>query len=370
VSLVQIPFHASIIAHERMQFFAYMSIVDVLLKLGIVFLLPLFGFDKLKFYAVLMLAVGAIGFVCYQIYCHKNFENIRFRPVLQWSKFRPFLAFSTWSLFASFANLMAIQGVNLVVNLFYGVTVNAAMAIADRVNNAVFSFVWNFQIASQPMLVKSYAAGDIDFFERLLARTAKFSFLLCFVLVAPLILNMDFILHLWLKEPPPSTALFCKWTLVNFLVVGLITSFGFGIETTGNIKRISILNSLVTCSTILFTYLFFRLGFQPIVALYVILAVRLVVLGNNLYFTRRQLGISFGQIFRRVFLRIFVVVGISVPPAFIIASHTYGWLQLLLSCVTFVCVFIPATWFVGLEESERTAVKTIVRQKLLFFKQL
>jgi len=367
VSVLSVPYNSMIIANERMKFYAYISISDIILKLLIVFLLPIFNFDKLKFFSFLIFLTGLVNILCLKIYCDINFK-VKFSFVKDKLLFVNLLGFSGWSFISSVVNYSAIYGIGFVVNIFHGVIVNAAIAIADRVNNAIYSFVGNFQVAYQPMLVKSYVAGDKNLFESLFLRGIKMSFFLYFIFAIPFILNMEFILNIWLKNPPEQATIFCQWMLINFLVVSLITPMGIAIIATGNIKNSSIVNSIITSSTIIFSYIFLKLGFVPVVVLIILFAVRFTCLFTYIYFIHSQIKLSFFWFWKQVFSKIFAISLISVTLPLIISFYLAEWQALLATAISFLLTFLPSLWFIGLSSEERHALQKIIGEKKPHYK--
>ena len=202
ISFVQIPYYASVVAYEKMSFFAYIAIIEVILKLLIVVLLIYVGFDKLRLYSILTFLVAVLVFVCYKYYCNTRLDLSRYKYFWDKILFSKLLNFSGWMLFGAAAGVSATQGVNILLNIFYGVTVNAAMGISTQVNSAVNKFVSNFQTAFMPQITKLYAIGDFEHLRKLIGQSSRFSFLLLFALACPLMLNIDFVLKLWLKTVP------------------------------------------------------------------------------------------------------------------------------------------------------------------------
>lgn len=182
IGILQVPYRATIIAYEKMSFFAMLSIIEAGLRLGVVFLLPVILFDKLIVYAFLVCITGIVVLLMYKLYCNKTFETARFRYCRDKELFRQLLGFSGWSVFGGVASVSRDQGTNVLLNIFHGVTVNAAMGIATQINSAVYQFVSNFQTAFRPQIVKSYSAKEYDYFMQLIFRTAKASFCLLFFL--------------------------------------------------------------------------------------------------------------------------------------------------------------------------------------------
>ena len=218
-TIMQVPYNAMIISKEKMGIYAYISIIEAVLKLLIVYLLVITPYDRLKLYSVLTMVVSVFILIAYQIYCKRNFEETKFYFVKEWNLFKELISFSGWNMLSEMAWSFTGPGVSLILNAFYGPIVNAAKGVADQVNGAVARFAMNFQTAVNPQLIKQYAAGDIEGMTVLLFRGTRFSFFLLFVLSLPLILEMDYVLHLWLANVPEYATEFCQLTLINSIFV-------------------------------------------------------------------------------------------------------------------------------------------------------
>src|SRR5690554_4827200 len=205
VTVLQVPFNALLIAREHMKVYAYFSIVEVLLKLIIVYLLFILPFEKLKTYAVLVFCVALIVAILYRVYCRFNFIESKYYFYYNKSTYSDLLSFSGWSLFGNIAALARGQGSNIILNIFFGTTVNAAYGITSQVRGAVSVFVSNFQLAVNPRIVKSYAQDKLDECHKLIFQSSKISFFLLFIIVIPIIYNVTFILEIWLKNVPKYT---------------------------------------------------------------------------------------------------------------------------------------------------------------------
>ena len=210
VMIVSVPYNACIIAHEKMSAFAYISVLEAVLKLVIVYLLLVFPFDKLIVLAVLTLLVQLFIRFCYSIYCHRHFEETKYRHVWDKTLFREMNGFAVWSLWGNLSVVLYTQGLNMILNVFFGPVVNAARAIAVQVQGAVQQFVGNFQMALNPQITKNYAAGNLEQMHSLMFRSARFSFLLLFFLSLPVLLETEFILTLWLKTVPDNAVIFTQ----------------------------------------------------------------------------------------------------------------------------------------------------------------
>jgi O-antigen/teichoic acid export membrane protein len=200
ISITQVPYNATLIAHERMAVYAYVEILNSLLKLGIVYLLILSDYDKLILYSALILCVTIIITTIYKIYCSKHFSESHYKFVWERNILKPMISFSSWNLFGASASVFKNQGINMLLNIFFGPTVNAANAIANQVNIAVSNFSSGFTTALTPQIVKNYASNDISTMKNLIFKGGRYTFFLLMVLIIPIFLETDFILKIWLKK--------------------------------------------------------------------------------------------------------------------------------------------------------------------------
>ena len=310
VNLIRTPFEALIIAYERMSFYAYISIADVLLKLLNAFLLLYVSFDKLKIYSLNMLVISMIVLVVTFIYIKKNFKSVKIQqPRYTWDKslFKEMMGFSGWSLFGSVASMTANQGLNILLNLFFGVVVNAAMGIANQVNSAVVQFVSNFQVAFRPQIVKYYAQNNLNELRKLILNTSKYSYLLLFAIACPVCFNMDFLLRVWLKNPPEYASEFAIMMLFYALLETLSAPMWMTVQATGKIKKYQLAISSVMSLNIVLSYIFLKMGFGPITVLAIKCCLDIVYLIVRLFFMKVQINFSLREFLRRTILPVILV---------------------------------------------------------------
>lgn len=218
LGIVFIPYNALIIANEKMSFIAGISIVNALLRLVIVYMLVIINADKLLAYAALAFAVCVIVQLSYAVYCKRNFsQHCRYSFERDRQLFREMASFSGWCTFGGVTSICKSQGINFILNIFHGVTLNAAMGIANRVAEATNQLVASFQTASNPQIVKQYSNGEFESLSTLVIRVSKFSYFLMFIFAAPLLLNIDFIFSIWLVEVPEYATSFVKWMILFVL---------------------------------------------------------------------------------------------------------------------------------------------------------
>lgn len=277
ITIIQVPYSASIVSHERMKVFAYVSIVDVLLKLAIVYLLTISDFDKLKVYACLLFLIhfGIVAF--YRIYCKNHFSECCYSVRFNKEIFKKIFAYSGWNLFASSAHALCNQGVLVLLNLFFSAPVVAARALANQVNNAALAFVSNFRTAVNPQVVKLYAAQNFDESRVLLLESTKYSFYLMLVLCVPITMVAVPLLQLWLGEVPDYAPEFLIWTVLTSLVAIFDESFYVALYAKGNIRNNSLISSSILFLGFVTMYFCFKLGCSPIACVIILFIVRFIL---------------------------------------------------------------------------------------------
>jgi len=263
ITIISVPYNALIIAHERMKVFAWVSILDVTLKLLIVFMLSWFGMDKLVLYGLLSLSVVFVIAMVYRVYCKNKFAESRFR--LYWDKrlFHTMLSYTGWNLWGNIAAVMSGQGVNVLLNIFFGPTVNAARAIAMQVSGALNSFVQNLQVAINPQIIKSYAAQDMAYMHKLVCYGAKYNFFLLFLLSMPVLINTETILQVWLGVVPEYTSIFVQLIIVNILIDCISAPLMTSAQATGKIKLYQTIVGGLLLLNLPFSYIVLKMGYEP-----------------------------------------------------------------------------------------------------------
>ena len=313
VNIMRAPYNAAIIAHERMSFYAYISVIEAVFRLLIVYLLTWTAWDRLIFYGFLMFVVLALVLACYYLYCRRSFAVCHYHFFWDKGLFCELLAFSGWSLFGGIANMGASQGLNILLNLFFGVTVNAAMGIANQVQTAVYSFVSNFQTAFNPQIVKSYVSGDRCYFIDLIMRTSKYSYFLLFAISLPLYICCEEVLSLWLGEVPAHTVSFCRLMILLSLLDALQGPLWVSVQATGKIRDYQILMSVMILANLPVSYLFLRIGYVPEVVLEIRCILSILILWVRLWYLKRLYAFSIKRYLREVLGRVIVVTAFVFP---------------------------------------------------------
>lgn len=263
-TLTQVPYNACIIAHEKMSIYAYVSIVDAVCKLLIVYALTIGQIDKLILYAILHVLLQVSILLFYRSYCINRFKEARFKFTIDKSAFREIISFSGWSLFASSSLALNSQGILVLLNMFFSPAVVAARSISIQVNMAAYHFVSNFQTAANPQIVKRYAAKDYEGSKRLLLQTTRYSYYLMFLLAFPICIVADQLLHLWLGVVPEYTTIFLQLIIIQSLFQVFDTSFYRALYAKGQIRENAMISPTVGFIRFPIIYLLFRCGFSPV----------------------------------------------------------------------------------------------------------
>ena len=368
LGILLVPYNATIIAYERMAFYAWASIINVLLRLGIVYLLVIGSWDKLILYAILTFVVGVIMQIIHVLYCRFSFpQTSRYKFFRDKKLFRELISFSGWSLFGGVANMSAIQGINIVMNIFCGVAVNAAMGIANQVNNAVYQFVSSFQTAFQPQIVKLYSSGEQEAFIRLIFRASKISYFMMFLLTLPLLLNMDFVLGIWLGEVPEFAADFARLTLGYALVDALSGPLWMSVQATGKIRNYQILVSSFIFANLPLSILLLWLGVSPIWVLACKVFINVGITIWRAFYLKEKIGLPTWQFLWDVLGRACAVSTFSAIPTLWVWSSIDAdnmWMKVFASSVVAVGVTVVVVFFLGFPRDERSAFVRIIRSHL------
>lgn len=364
ISILRIPYNASVIAYEKMSFFAYVSIIEVLLKLLIVYLLVLGDIDKLILYSVLTFVVtGMMNFI-YFIYCKSKFEVCTYTFFWDSKLFKAIISFSGWSLFGSVANMSAQQGVSFLLNIFYGVTANAAVGIANQVSGAVYGFVSNFQTAFNPQIIKSYASGNKKYFFDLIFQTSKFSYYLLFILALPILICTPYILEIWLGIVPEYAVVFSRLMILFFLIDALSAPLWISVQATGKIRNYQMLMAGIIILNFPFSYFALKLGMAVYSVFLIRVFLNLVTFFVRIVYLKYNIGLPVRSYIVKVVWRVCLISLFSIPIPILLKENIVGWLGVVLStCSSFIIVLLMI-YRVGLSSSERKYIRSMVLSKL------
>ena len=365
VTILRVPHNAAIIAYERMSFYAYLSIIEAVLKLLLVFFLVFLSWDKLILYSFLMLLVVVIINICYHLYCRSILSEIRYKSFWDKTLFYRLISFSGWSIFGSGAELCNTQGINLIINIFLGVTVNAATGIATQVSNAVYSFVVNFQVAFKPQIVKLFASGESEAFHKLIFRSSKVSYVLLSLIILPIIINCSFILDIWLDEVPKFSSNFIIWTLLYYLIDSMSAPLWMAAQATGDIRKYQIWVSMSILLNLPLAYLVLALEISPVWVFVVKFIINFITHFVRLAYLEKVRCVPFKSFLTAVMYPLLKMTIVAYPISlFLGIIMSDGWGKLLTTSLLSMVIISVAAYFIILSKEERIMLITVVKSKL------
>lgn len=366
INLINIPFTATIIAHERMDAFAYIGIFEVCAKLAIVYILFSLSTDKLITYAVLMVLVVILLATIYVVYCGHCFQECVISFHYDRKVVGSMLSFSGWNFVGTTAGILSTHGINILVNLFWGVAFNAARGIAEQVNAAINSFVSNFMTAINPQITKNYASGNYTYMNELMVRGAKYATLLYWLISLSIFIEADYILNLWLVDVPSYSVVFLRLVIIYSIFQALSNSLYIGMLATGRIKTYQLIMGSITGFSFILCYIFFKIGLGPewsyistIITVFVCMFARLILMEKMIaYF-------SGWYFFKNAIVKSFIVIILSVG----IVSYAKaqigltGMSSFLTTCFLTLLIVPIFSYVFGFDYKERTVFAARVNEK-------
>lgn len=373
VKLFITPYNADIIANEKMEAFAYISIAEVFLNLAMTFFLLYVSFDRLILYSLFLFIIQCLILYVYIYYCRRHFSESTITLRLEKEVFRKMLSFIGWTMTGGISTIFSNQGIMILLNVFYGPVVNAAMAISSQVQGGVSVLCSNFQTAIAPQLTKMYAQENYLEMHQMLLLGSKFSFFLVLIMSIPIFLETDFILNLWLVEVPCHTISFLRITLVTGLISSLANPLVLSIHATGNIRLFQIIVESVQLSYLLFSFLALKLisGIKPETVFIIALVVAVFAQYARIRIVLPKIRMKMSQYFCKVMFPIFGVLVISpiIPYVFFKYSGVIGATRFILVCV--ICIFTTsiASLYIGCTKHERTVIFDLSKSLIMRFKK-
>ncbi len=322
LNFTQIPYTATIIAHEKMSIYAYISILEVILKLLMVFLLVrIHDYNALIAYAIMLFCIQVVIIFIYRFYCLKKYEESHWRLVRQIQQYRTILSFAGWDIIGSLCVISQGQGINILLNVYFGPVVNAAHAIAYQVQGAVQQLANNFMMAVQPEIVKTYARSEYKSMTRLINNASLYSYYLLLIFVLPLFFRMDYVLGLWLKEVPSYAVIFTQIILVNIMIRAIANPVIKGVHATGDIKLFNIVAGGVGLFPLPVCWIGLHWGLPPAFAFWIVLVWGIIANIIEISFLRKQLpAFSVKEHLTAVYLRSSLVTLISILPCLLVEN--------------------------------------------------
>ena len=354
VSIMSTPYNAVIVAHEKMSAFAYISILDVSLKLLVVYLLVVLPFDKLIILAILNLLVQLFIRYIYTLYCHRHFPESYFQFWFNKTLFKEMFGFAGWSFWGNLAAILYTQGLNMMLNIFFGPIVNAARGIAVQVQSAVQQFVGGFQTALNPQITKNYASNNLPQMHSLMFRSARFSFLLLFFLSLPVLMETNFILTLWLKTVPDDAVIFTQIMICISLIYTTANPCIIANQATGKVKIYQMVVGGILLLILPISYVVLKLGAPAYSVFIVHFCIESLAQFSRMYMLRKLIHLPLWQYMKNIYIPIVSTVVIAIIlPLVVRMQVAEGWLRFL--AVGFTCVLSvgASSYFIGFTKQER-----------------
>lgn len=359
-AIISIPFNANIIAHEKMSAFAYISIVDAVLKLASVFLLMYISYDKLILYAGFLCIIQIFDRIAYKVYCTKHFPETRCKPRIDKAFFKEIFIYAGWTINGNLALIGCTQGLNILLNIFFGPAINAARGIAIQVQNAAQAFCINFQMALNPQLTKSYAIGNLKYMHQLLKSSSKISFFLMLFISLPIMLEANIILHWWLGIVPEHTVNFLRLILCTSLLFTLSNPILTAVHATGNLKRFQLVEGTMLLSIVPISYILLKLfNIAAEIVFIVHIGVEICTQAARIRIVLPMISLPLKEYIHGVVLPIMKVV--IIAPILPVLIHIFlpdeQVINVITVCLISVLSIIITGYFIGCTKDEQNFVK-------------
>lgn len=365
ISIVKTPYDASIIAYEKMSFYAYMSIFEAVGKLVLVYTLKVMPYDKLITYSSFILIVSTIGMLIQLCYIHMHLPEIKIVTIKDKKLYKYLLSFSGWTLFGSVAGMLETQGLNMIINIYFGVVLNAAVGIAGQVRGVLSQFVSGFQQALNPQLVMSESSGDRLRQFTLIFQSAKFSFFIMFALSLPVIANLNQILHLWLCQVPDYTVSICVLVIILQLFECISSPLYTTIFAIGKIQLYQVIVSLLRTLSVMSALAICSLHIEPYMIYLMPCIVAGLLLVYRIWFVHKQISMPVSSFIKQVISPVLTVCLVTIIPLFLYKQFMVSndsFLRLIIETCCIAIVAIIASYTIGFTSSERAAVLQQIRK--------
>lgn len=369
ITFIQAPFQASIISHEKMGVFAYMSIYDVCMKLLVAFLLLYIDTDKLILYSCFYFCVNFSSVLLYNWYCRNHFEECSLKIGFDSEIYKEIGSYIGWNALGTFAYLANAQGFNILMNIFFTTVVNAAIGLTSYISGVINQFISNFQTAARPQIIKLCAQGSFEEMNNLIINTSKYSSYIILLMGIPVFLEAEFLVELWLGQVPEYVVPFIRLTIFQMVLTSLRFPLADGINAIGKMKIPNLFTIINYSLFLLLWYIALKANAKPVDVYVLAIFMHVVIFSFNIFILRRYSGISAKSIFINVFLRMLIIGGLSVIIPYYIHSVLGNELtRFMLVCSSSVAISLILIYFIGLNIKEKKKIVCIIQSKILKLK--
>lgn len=365
INLVSAPYNSVLIARENMKLYAYVGIYEAVGKLIIVYALTLLPFDNLISYAVLFLLLTSFSRIYPILYCTKKYDECRIKYYWDKSLFKDMFGFTGWNTFGCLVYMINHEGMDVILNMFFGPAVNAAKGVANQVNNAINNFAVNFFTAVRPQIVKSYASKDYEFFEKLLYSSSKYSYMLLWLFCLPIFFRIDYVMDIWLVTPPEYASQFAIWILIYSLIFTLTDAFWCAIQAVGKISKFCFYGGIAQLLSLPLSIACLLCGLSPI-SVFICLALgrllySIVVLAvSKQYFVfsiRKYIIVTIYPLIITSLLSLVVTYGLNI----LLPNNFNGLILFFIAAMTSYLIIVL---FIGIDKKERKEVIAYINKKI------
>ena len=362
IGLLSVPYNAEIVAHEKMDIYAYFSLLDALLKLGTVYCLYVSPFDKLISYAVLVLITAILMRIIYALYCKRHFAECDFEFEIDHSLLKEIGSFAGWNFLGEGVWILSTQGINILINTFFGVTLNAARGVAEQINGAIGKLSGNFTTALTPQITKTFASKELDAMHSLINRGTKLSYILMLLMALPIYIEMPYILRLWLKNVPDYAVTFSRLSIISSLIIVIGSNLVKAQLATGDIKRYQIIISLCGIWTLPLTWLAFKFGCSPEWSYHIFNVLWFIIIFVRIYLVKDLIKLDWRFFCKDVLGRMILVTIFSTLFTSPILVLRESFWRLLLTFVSTTVAIGILTILIGCNREERDKLVAYCRK--------
>ena len=358
LQITQTPYIAAVTAHEKFNIYAYMSIYDIVAKIAVLLFLFIFRGDKLIIYAALLMGVSITSIVIYRIYCSRSFDECKMSLKVDKLLFKEMCSFSGWTTLGHFSAVLNMQGVTMILNYFFGAAVNAARGLAGTVLTIMEQFVTGFITASVPQLVKYYGAGDMERFKKLIFNVSQYTLFLFAIFAVPILLEIDYVLELWLGEVPEFTSAFIKITLIVYLIKYSNIMVDQGLNATGNVKQLSLIVSPIYLIKVPIVFAVGYWGGSATDVYFVGLIPQFLGMAVTLYLLYKYTKFPAWEYFFKIFLKNFTLIIIAMIPPYILQRQMEsGSIRFITVCIASILSTLIVLYTLGLNKEVKAMAK-------------
>ena len=364
--IMQIPYSAAIISHEKMDYYAIVSVVDAGLKLAITIALFYVESNKLIWYGALLLSISISNFLMYYIYSKQHFEEIYLKLIIKKNRFVEMLSFSWWNMFGSLAYTLQGQGLNVLINTFFGPTVNAARGIAFQIEGSINGFCVNIATAFRPQLVESYAIKNYERTQNMMFNMSKYCYLMLYILTVPIVVELQCILNIWLKGVIPEyTIIFTYLILINMLLGCLNIPISQTVQATGVVRSYQIIRSIIVASTLPIAWVFLKFGFSPAIVFWITIAISIINQPVSMIILHKNFSYSYKLYIKKVIMPcLLLTLLVPIVPIIIHFLMSESIVKIMTVVVSSLLYSVVITYCVILDNYEKEIVLKYIKNHL------